>query len=59
MNEIFPSVLSSLCQIFQCVLDELKDQEVDTNNASYLVKTEGIATMERLAYEMITGDRTK
>ena len=52
-------MLSCLCEIFQSAIHELRDIEIDATDSSYLVKTEGIAMMERLAYEMITGDRSK
>jgi hypothetical protein len=45
--------------IFKHAFDELHNHNPPPTNPQYLVKTEGIATLDRLAYEMVTGDRTK
>ena len=40
-------------------LDELIRSKCEPTSAQYLVSTEGLATLDRLAFEMVTGDTTK
>lgn len=57
--QVYPGVLNDFSTLFQQGLDELRNRDISSVATESIVRTEGIACIERLTYELFTGDHSR